>query len=744
MAVDMKRMHHLLILLVMYLLANDTIVAQWERVNVPLIDMPVSTTSIIMKGDSLLVGTYRGTIYGSIDGGQTWTKHNIGLSPSLYSTYSLLNVKDTVYAATTDGAYISNDWGLHWVLRNKGLPPLFSVGITSIANSNKVIFAVTPDDGVYKYQPSSDMWLPDNIGIPRQNNVAIPITSLLAKDSLIFAGTRFGIYRKKIREDDWHLISSANKSYVIGADSNKIFASIEECNASLYMTTDYGDHWQNLTSNLPKNNSTGCYFPVYSVGVKSNETVVATGDGIYVSADGGKNWRPFNTGLDGDSNRSPDKIIVTNNAFYDATHNGLYKLQMGDSTWIPVFTYFTKIPSTLKCFSLGNDLLIKSSNDYYNGTVTRTYISLNNSGSWVEDSSNTRSKLYNFFYLNNKIFGIGSNTYISYDNGSTWAESGSGLPGFASINSIVEGENFLYAGFGEYWLNADVGGIYRSNDGGKSWDLVGLENIPIQSIAIARGSVLAQSKGVYLGYSLYKSFNNGTTWNLFDSFLPNGIYPHKLGSVNDALFLGTNAGVYESDDAGYTWQLNSNGIIKGSLKPYPAVDYLYTNFQNNKLSNFIFTKVQNHIYILRQGDTMWHEVGANISRNVQSIFNLTSDSDYLYAATDSGLWRINLSAITTVDDRKEQKFPSEFNLLQNYPNPFNPTTTIKYNIPQESFVHLKVYDVIGREVALLVNEEKLPGNYEVKFDASGLASGVYFYTLSTGSYTQTKKLVLMK
>jgi hypothetical protein len=86
----------------------------------------------------------------------------------------------------------------------------------------------------------------------------------------------------------------------------------------------------------------------------------------------------------------------------------------------------------------------------------------------------------------------------------------------------------------------------------------------------------------------------------------------------------------------------------------------------------------------------------------------------------------------------------DFHLEQNYPNPFNPSTTIQFRVPNSSFVNLKVYDILGREVATLVNEEKPAGNYEVEFNANDLSSGIYFYTLKAGKYLQTRKLILMK
>ena len=85
-----------------------------------------------------------------------------------------------------------------------------------------------------------------------------------------------------------------------------------------------------------------------------------------------------------------------------------------------------------------------------------------------------------------------------------------------------------------------------------------------------------------------------------------------------------------------------------------------------------------------------------------------------------------------------------FELYQNYPNPFNPTTIIKFRISDFGFVNLKVYDILGNEIATLVNEEKLPGSYEISFDGSDLPSGVYFYQLITSDFVQTKKMILLK
>jgi hypothetical protein len=88
--------------------------------------------------------------------------------------------------------------------------------------------------------------------------------------------------------------------------------------------------------------------------------------------------------------------------------------------------------------------------------------------------------------------------------------------------------------------------------------------------------------------------------------------------------------------------------------------------------------------------------------------------------------------------------PGTFRLFQNYPNPFNPTTTIQYSVPSSQYVSLKIYDVLGREVASLVDGTRQPGTYTVTWDASGFSSGVYFYRLMAGSFVGTKKLVLVR
>ncbi len=121
--------------------------------------------------------------------------------------------------------------------------------------------------------------------------------------------------------------------------------------------------------------------------------------------------------------------------------------------------------------------------------------------------------------------------------------------------------------------------------------------------------------------------------------------------------------------------------------------------------------------------------------------------DKVYLATDESVWESNPDSMAT-EVAKEEIKDYKYNLSQNYPNPFNPSTTIKYQLPSDGFVTLRVYDILGREITTLVNEYKQGGSYDVDFNASELSSGIYFYKITangkSGKYTAINKMQLLK
>ncbi|NWF51286.1 MAG: T9SS type A sorting domain-containing protein [Ignavibacteriaceae bacterium] len=154
------------------------------------------------------------------------------------------------------------------------------------------------------------------------------------------------------------------------------------------------------------------------------------------------------------------------------------------------------------------------------------------------------------------------------------------------------------------------------------------------------------------------------------------------------------------------------------------------------------------VYRSTDNGESWQLINSGMGEDKYVLSLLTNSSGYLFAGLDyNGLYKSVNPVVTSIVGELNQKI--EYELTQNYPNPFNPSTKIRYSIPSNvkgktSNVILKVYDVLGNKVATLVDEYKTAGSYEVDFDAAGLSSGVYFYKFTSGSYSLTKKMVLMR
>ena len=165
---------------------------------------------------------------------------------------------------------------------------------------------------------------------------------------------------------------------------------------------------------------------------------------------------------------------------------------------------------------------------------------------------------------------------------------------------------------------------------------------------------------------------------------------------------------------------------------------IYDNYQY--VDSVLYADAIAEAYAGNHNSTTYYNKFWEIAENF--TIGLFQKASYRIACVIYTEW-INSGSITTFSENQNST-PSAFNLSQNYPNPFNPFTNIKFIIPEDGFVSIKVYNILGDEIKTLVNEQIRSGSYEVTFDGSRLPSGIYFYQLQSNSFTDTKKMVLLK
>jgi len=223
---------------------------------------------------------------------------------------------------------------------------------------------------------------------------------------------------------------------------------------------------------------------------------------------------------------------------------------------------------------------------------------------------------------------------------------------------------------------------------------------------------------------------------------------HKLDTNGDGQ-------VNSSDESDFDRITTTDGIVYAFLRPWTDSNGLtVVNFSSVEktvtmdltTSNLIFTNGfnlgtsywANNLY----SDTNTQMLGSELA-NFSVTLPAYGSAVYTIATTEETVVLPPIPPIVSVDD-EIASVPEEYDLFQNYPNPFNPTTTIRYSIITSDLVCIKVYDILGREVKTLVNEFKQAGTYDIQFDASGLASGIYLYRIESGSFIQAKKMILLK
>ena len=188
-------------------------------------------------------------------------------------------------------------------------------------------------------------------------------------------------------------------------------------------------------------------------------------------------------------------------------------------------------------------------------------------------------------------------------------------------------------------------------------------------------------------------------------------------------------GIFRSTNDGISWE--SAGLTNKSV--YDLV----------QVNNSIIAGTNSGIFTVLNENTNWTSASEGLP-GVPIVSVYIMENMAFAGIEEAGVWRRPFSEIMTDLGKTENAISLDFRLEQNYPNPFNPATTISFTIPSNDFVTLKVFDLTGREIAILVSEEKSRGEYKMQWKPEELASGIYFYRLQAGKFSETKKLILLK
>ena len=243
-------------------------------------------------------------------------------------------------------------------------------------------------------------------------------------------------------------------------------------------------------------------------------------------------------------------------------------------------------------------------------------------------------------------------------------------------------------------------------------------------------------------YGLIRYDNNSwILYNTSNSDLPDDQITDLYLNSNDNLWISTQNGLAHFDKNNWNVYNTSNSGLPDNWITCCIVD--------NQNKSLIGTFGGGFVEFDGENWAVYNKNNSPLLGNIIDDLEEDVNGNIWIACSDGGISIRN--GISAVFSNETKSIPNSFTLLQNYPNPFNPITKIQYTIPNvalsgvEGFrVQLKVYDILGREIAILVNEEKPTGRYEVEFNASSLASGIYFYRLQAGSFVDTKKMILMK
>ncbi len=654
------------------------------------------------------------------------------------SIFSFGKGKSIVYAGAEGGnIFSSNDGGYNWNLITSNE---IEDNVISIVESDSQEFAGTNGDGMFYRNKDNGRWKKLNGGLSDSIIYAI----LVDKYGNIITGTEHGIFVSSDNGASWipHTTELEEKSVLsIAQNDSGIFAGTTK--GDIYFSSDLGNSWTKR-GDLQNHR-------IISLEVFGHKVLAGTTDaGVFISMDNGFTW-----------NESNDGLLNYNIVGLESNETKIFA-----ATWMGVGGVFVSADSGNTWTALNGlqdslltAIFVKDQNVLVATSLNKVYGSTDNGKNWalINIGGITSDFIVGFAQDGVNIFAAtwGGGVLKSTDYAKTWIPVNNGL-GISFINSIAAQDSILLAGgsegaifrstnYGGSWTLVDnetghIGfgflfqdlliyaatgtDIYFSSDEGLNWNSMGLKKVAqlgqsVNDVKVIKPYVFAGT-GVA---GVFRTSNSGQTWIHSTQSFP----VVTMAVIDTFLFAGTDNGAYRSTDYGQHWtSIDLSGSFIHKLVPYKSYLFACTS--------------QGLYFSTDKGDT-WENKSSQLNPDIESILILDST---ILAGARNGIWARQLSQIVTKVEEGKDIMVNNFTLEQNYPNPFNPGTTISYSIPSSSLVQIKIFNVLGQEISMLVNEEKPTGTYEVNFNASNLPSGVYLYKLQAGNYIETKKMILIK